>query len=101
MQACLARATLLREKYADLTTRRATPDGSAAAVSRIDPLTAREAEVATQVARGLSNREIAEALLITESTAEVHVKRILGKLHFKSWPQSATSATQRAFLPRG
>ncbi len=52
--------------------------------------------MAALIARGLSNREIAEALVISESTAEVHVKRILGKLHFKSRSQVATWATQRA-----
>ncbi len=64
-----------------------------------DPLTAREREVAALVARGMSNREIAEALVISEGTAEVHVKRILGKLDFKSRAQVATWVTQRAMLP--
>jgi DNA-binding CsgD family transcriptional regulator len=99
MQPALARATELREKYGNVTTPRATADVNAAAVSRIDPLTAREGEVAAQVARGLSNREIAAALVISESTAEVHVKRILSKLHFKSRSQIATWATQRALVP--
>ena len=99
MQPYLARATELREKYGDVTTRRATAERNAAAVSRIDPLTAREGEVAALIARGSSNREIAEALVISESTAEVHVKRILGKLHFKSRSQIATWATQRALVP--
>ena len=82
-----------------MTAPRANVDGNTAATSWIDPLTAREGEVAAQVARGLSNREIAEALVITESTAEVHVKRILSKLHFKSRSQIATWATQRALVP--
>jgi non-specific serine/threonine protein kinase len=51
--------------------------------------------VATLIARGLSNREIAEALVITEGTAAVHVKRILSKLGFKSRSQVAASAAQR------
>jgi DNA-binding CsgD family transcriptional regulator len=54
-----------------------------------DRLTAREREVGVLVARGLSNREIAEALVITEGTAEVHVKHILSKLGFKSRSQVA------------
>jgi DNA-binding CsgD family transcriptional regulator len=101
MQPHLARATELREKYGDVVAPRAAAHTNAAVASRIDPLTAREGEVAALVARGLSNREIAEALVITESTAEVHVKRILSKLHFKSRSQIATWATQHALVPRG
>jgi ATP/maltotriose-dependent transcriptional regulator MalT len=52
-----------------------------------DPLTAREREIASLVADGLSNREIAERLVISEGTVEVHVKHILGKLGFRSRTQ--------------
>jgi DNA-binding NarL/FixJ family response regulator len=48
------------------------------------PLTAREREIALLLARGYSNRQLAEALVITERTAETHVKRILGKLELRS-----------------
>jgi predicted ATPase/DNA-binding CsgD family transcriptional regulator len=51
------------------------------------PLTPREREVASLVARGLSNRQLAEALVISEQTAETHVKRILSKLGFTSRAQ--------------
>jgi non-specific serine/threonine protein kinase len=51
------------------------------------PLTPREREVAALVARGMSNRQVAEALVITEQTAETHVKRILSKLGFTSRAQ--------------
>ncbi len=47
-------------------------------------LTRREREVAALVAMGLSNKEIAEKLVISERTAEGHVERILGKLGFRS-----------------
>jgi DNA-binding NarL/FixJ family response regulator len=43
-------------------------------------LTSREREVLTHIARGLSNREIAVALTVEESTIRTHVKRILMKL---------------------
>ncbi len=49
-----------------------------------DVLTAREQEIATLVAAGRSNREIAEKLVISEGTVEVHVKHILSKLGFRS-----------------
>jgi DNA-binding NarL/FixJ family response regulator len=58
-----------------------------AEVSRV--LTGREQEVARLVAAGRSNREIAEALVITEGTVEVHIKHILGKLGFRSRAQVA------------
>src|SRR5262249_59490346 len=43
-------------------------------------LTAREREVLQLVAEGLSNRQIAERLFISENTAGVHVSNIIGKL---------------------
>ncbi len=61
---------------------------------RSDILTSREREVAGLVARGWSNRDIADALVITEGTAEVHVKHILGKLGFKSRFQVAAWAAR-------
>jgi DNA-binding CsgD family transcriptional regulator len=57
--------------------------------SPMDTLTAREREIATLVADGLSNRDIAEQLVISEGTVEVHVKHILGKLGFRSRAQVA------------
>ncbi len=53
------------------------------------PLTRREREVADLVAEGLSNKEIAAALVISTRTAESHVERILAKLGFASRAQVA------------
>ena len=58
-------------------------------------LTAREHEVATLVAQGLTNRQIAARLVITERTAETHVQNILNKLGFTSRAQIAAWAAQR------
>jgi DNA-binding CsgD family transcriptional regulator len=58
-------------------------------------LTPREREVADLIADGLSNRQIAEALVISEGTAEVHIKRILSKLGFRSRSQVAVWANER------
>jgi DNA-binding NarL/FixJ family response regulator len=44
------------------------------------PLSQRETEVAALVAQGLTNREIARALVISERTAQNHVQHILIKL---------------------
>jgi DNA-binding CsgD family transcriptional regulator len=53
-------------------------------------LTAREKEVAALVGNGLSNKDIAAKLVISERTAEGHVERILGKLGFRSRSQIAS-----------
>ena len=54
------------------------------------PLTRRETEIATLVARGLTNPQIAEELFISPGTVRVHVERILGKLGLTSRVQVAT-----------
>jgi DNA-binding CsgD family transcriptional regulator len=58
--------------------------------TRTGPLTQREREVAALVARGLTNRQIAEALFIAERTADTHVEHILAKLDLSSRTQVAT-----------
>jgi predicted ATPase/DNA-binding CsgD family transcriptional regulator len=56
-------------------------------------LTKREAQVADLVAKGTSNRHIAEALVISQRTAEGHVEHILAKLGFTSRAQIAAWIT--------
>jgi predicted ATPase/DNA-binding CsgD family transcriptional regulator len=58
-------------------------------------LTRREREVAALVAQGRSNRQIGEALVITEGTARVHVEHMLAKLGFHSRAQLAGWAVAR------
>jgi non-specific serine/threonine protein kinase len=57
-------------------------------------LSPREREVSVLVARGLSNRDIATALTVTEGSAANYVQRILTKLGFRSRAQIAVWAAQ-------
>jgi len=62
-------------------------------------LTLREAEVADLVSRGLSNKEIARALDLSESTVKHHVHSILGKIGVPSRFQLVRDARQEAWAP--
>ncbi len=57
-----------------------------------DDLTRREREVAALLARGYTNRQIAEALVITVGSAHLHVVRLLAKLGFHTRAQAAAWA---------
>lgn len=59
-------------------------------------LTEREREVATLVAQGKSNREIADVLIVGERTVETHVGNILSKLGFTSRAQIAAWSVEKA-----
>lgn len=59
------------------------------------PLTAREEEILLWVARGMSNREIAEKLTISEHTVKNHLKNILQKLHLDNRVQLARYAYEQ------
>jgi non-specific serine/threonine protein kinase len=67
----------------------------APAPSAEGPLSAREREVAVLVAQGLTNRQIAEALVISERTADRHVANILTKLGVQNRAQVAAWVTAR------
>ena len=55
-------------------------------------LTRREVEVLALLAEGRTNRQIADTLFISESTAEVHVSNILGKLGVSGRTEAAAVA---------
>lgn len=61
----------------------------------VEVLTRRELDVAILIARGLSNREIAGALVITVGTAQSYVHRILTRLDFTRRAQVAAWAVAR------
>ena len=61
-------------------------------------LTSREREVLSSVAAGRTNRQIAEELFISESTAGVHVSHILSKLGVSSRTQAARVAISQGLV---
>jgi DNA-binding NarL/FixJ family response regulator len=64
-------------------------------------LTSREQEVLTLVARGLTNRQIADGLAISEKTVSVHVSNVLSKLGLASRTQAALYAARVGIVPVG
>lgn len=65
------------------------PDTPVPAATRSQPLTRREVEIATLVAQGLTNKEIAGRLFISERTVDNHVQHVYNKLDIGSRPQLA------------
>ncbi|MBO0873829.1 MAG: hypothetical protein J2P19_10590, partial [Pseudonocardia sp.] len=63
-------------------------------------LTRRQTEIADLLARGLTNRQIADVLFISERTAENHVQHILGKLGFHNRSQVAAWVTAKNHTER-
>ncbi len=60
-----------------------------------DELTERELEVLRLIAGGLSNRQIAQELVISEKTVKTHVSNILSKLHLADRTQAAIYALKK------
>ncbi len=67
--------------------------------SEPEPLTRREHQIATLVADGLTNRKIAQHLVIAPRTVDTHVEHILGKLGFHTRAQIAVWAAERRHQP--
>jgi DNA-binding CsgD family transcriptional regulator len=84
----------LREAEALLPRTRATSSPRRAARQAFGGLTEREREVAALIAKGKSNREIADQLIVSNRTVETHVSTILSKLAFSSRAQIAVWAVE-------
>ena len=95
MQPGLTRALELSRTFVAANLRRVAAESDDVFADSDHALTEREQEVAKFLAQGLSNREIATTLVISQSTAEVHVKHVLSKLGLRSRSQVAAWAARR------
>jgi DNA-binding NarL/FixJ family response regulator len=77
------------------------PSPSSALVAPLDVLTPREREVLSLVGAGLSNREMAARLYISEATVKTHIKRILMKLGLRDRVQAVVLAYQAGLIGTG
>ena len=68
---------------------------------RLAQLTPRESQVLRLVAEGYSNQEIADLLVIAESTAKTHVKRVLAKIGARDRAQAVVIAYQSGLMNPG
>lgn len=75
-----------------------TTDETRDAQMKMEHLTPRETEVLNLLAQGKSNREIAEALVLSEGTAKNHVSKIMRKLHANDRAQILVNATRRKLV---
>jgi len=80
---------------------RHTPETPVVATEAIDALTAREAEVWELMAQGLSNQEIAESLILGETTVKTHVSRVLMKLGVRDRVQAVVAAYETGIVRPG
>lgn len=87
--------TMRLEEVIELALSEPESESAHAEKEKFGGLTAREREVATLIAQGKSNREIAEAMTVGVKTIETYVTRILNKLNFDSRVQIATWAVEK------
>lgn len=64
----------------------------------VEELTAREIEILQLVVDGLTNKEIASALVISENTVKIHLRNILEKLHLQNRIQAAVYAVRQGLV---
>ncbi|HPV06393.1 MAG TPA: response regulator transcription factor [Aggregatilineales bacterium] len=64
----------------------------------VEPLTERELDVLRLLVDGLSNKEIAQALTVTENTVKTHLTNILAKLHVRNRIQAAVYAATHGLV---
>ncbi|MEU8325128.1 response regulator transcription factor [Nonomuraea sp. NPDC048881] len=90
--------TVTRRLIAEFTSRPAT---TAAPAHTLESLTARERETLQLIARGLSNAEIAEAMVVSEHTVKTHVSNVLSKLGLRDRVQAVIAAYESGLTVPG
>jgi DNA-binding NarL/FixJ family response regulator len=85
----------LIERFAQIAPPAETPPAA------LQELTPRELEVLVLIARGRSNREIAEALVLSEATVKTHVKRVLAKLGVRDRVHAVVLAYESGLVTPG
>jgi DNA-binding NarL/FixJ family response regulator len=103
MDPTVARKVLTAFRHLDASTSQSTrpegvPPDRLKALPPLEKLTEREAEVLDLLAQGLSNKEIAAQLTLSEGTVKNHVSNILGKLHANDRTQAVLTAIRRGLV---
>ncbi|MFN2234839.1 MAG: response regulator [Anaerolineales bacterium] len=68
------------------------------AMDIVEDLTARETDILELVVEGMTNKEIASALNISENTVKIHLRNILDKLHLQNRIQAAVYAVRQGLV---
>ena len=100
-QAALGQPALHPEAQRLLVQHLARPQPAQTDETDLAQLTQRERDVLAHIARGLSNRQIADTLHITEGTVKGHVSNILSKLHLQDRTQAALFAVRHGLVNLG
>jgi DNA-binding NarL/FixJ family response regulator len=90
--------TVTRRLISDLTARRPRPGARPEGLAH---LTARERETLKLLGRGLSNAEIAVALVVSEHTVKTHVSNVLSKLGLRDRVQAVIAAYESGLIAPG
>ncbi|GGT26781.1 response regulator [Nonomuraea spiralis] len=90
--------TVTRRLIAEFTSR---PVAAGAPARTLESLTARERETLQLIARGLSNAEIAEAMVVSEHTVKTHVSNVLSKMGLRDRVQAVIAAYESGLTVPG
>ncbi len=94
----LIQPSITRKVLAEFNRMASAPGKPAAHPDLVEPLTERELDVLRSIAGGLSNKEIAEKLYITEGTVKNHVSSLIAKLNVRDRTQALLRAQELGLL---